>query len=97
MLSSTLRWPNRLNCWNTMPTSLRWRCKVFGSSVTATPSMVMVPLSCGSSRLMARSSVLLPEPEAPMMTVTSPVLKCVDTSRSTWCAPNDLQTRSATM
>jgi hypothetical protein len=36
--------------------------------------MVMV-LSCGSSRLMARSSVLLPEPEAPMITVTSPVWK----------------------
>jgi hypothetical protein len=34
--------------------------------------MRMLPLSCGSSRLMARSRVLLPEPEAPMMTLTSP-------------------------
>jgi len=57
----------------------------------------MVPLSCGSSRLMARSSVLLPEPEAPMITVTSPVLNTVETSRSTWWLPKDLQTRFTTM
>ena len=96
-LSSTLMWPNRLNCWNTMPTSQRWRCSVARSSHTSTPSIVMRPLSWGSSRLIARSSVLLPEPEAPMMTVTSPVWNTVDTSLSTWCVPNDLHTRSATM
>jgi len=96
-LSSTLMWPNRLNCWNTMPTSLRCFCSVCCSSVTGSPPMVMVPLSCGSSRLMARSSVLLPEPEAPMITVTSPVLNTVETSRSTWWLPKDLQTRFTTM
>ncbi len=60
------------------------------SSHTSTPSMVMRPLSCGSSRLIARSSVLLPEPEAPMITVTSPVWNTVDTPLSTWCVPKRL-------
>ncbi len=80
-----------------MPTSLRCCCRARWSSVTSTPPMAMRPLSCGSSRLMARSSVDLPEPEAPMITVTSPVLNTVETSLSTWCVPNALQTFSATM
>ncbi|MNR40969.1 hypothetical protein D3C85_1593040 [compost metagenome] len=96
-LSSTVIWPNRLNCWNTMPTSMRWRCSVASSGPTGTPPMVMLPLSCGSSRLMARSSVDLPEPEAPMITLTSPVQNWVETSHSTGCGPKDLQTRSTTI
>ncbi len=80
-----------------MPTSQRCFCSVASLSVTSTPSMVMRPPSCGSSRLMARSSVDLPEPEAPMITVTSPVQNCVETPLSTWWLPKDLVTFSATM
>ena len=80
-----------------MPTSLRWRCKVFwivcnGHSTNGDGTAVMgfEPVDGAQQGALARA-------EAPMMTVTSPVLKCVETSRSTWCAPKDLQTRSATM
>ena len=80
-----------------MPTSQRCCCSVASWSVTSTPAMVMRPPSCGSRRFSARSSVDLPEPEAPMITVTSPWQNWVDTPFSTWCAPNDLVTRSQTM
>ena len=37
------------------------------------PSSVMVPLSIGSSRLIARQSVDLPDPDGPITTTTSPL------------------------
>jgi len=81
MFSSTVMCGKRLNCWKTMPT---WaRCRVIErarSSCSRAPS-------CGSRRchrqprriprrllqvVTQRSSVDLPEPEAPSRTVTSP-------------------------
>ena len=44
-----------------------------------------------SSRLMHRSSVDLPEPEAPMMEVTSPLATVKSMSRSTSWLPKDLE------
>ena len=58
-----------------MPTSLRSASSRFRSSQTSMPSTTMRPLSCFSRRFSVRSKVLLPEPDAPTMTVTSPALK----------------------
>ena len=71
--SSTVLCANRLNDWNTMPTSPRRWASALPSSGSAWPSMVMVPDSIGSSRLMARHSVDLPDPEGPRTTTTSPL------------------------
>jgi hypothetical protein len=58
---------NRLNCWNTMPTSLahlvdalahRWSC-------SGMPLTTISPSWCASSRLTQRISVDLPEPDGP--------------------------------
>ncbi len=58
-----------------MPTSARSASSAFWSSPTSMPSTTMRPLSCFSRRFSVRSKVLLPEPDAPMITATSPALK----------------------
>src|SRR6266404_7108533 len=55
------------------------------------PSMAIVPLSYSSSRLMQRSSVVLPEPLGPITTTTSPGVTASDTSRNTSTAPKRLR------
>ena len=62
----------RLNDWNTMPTSLRSRASALPSAGSGWPSKVIVPELIGSSRLIARHSVDLPEPDGPITTTTSP-------------------------
>src|SRR3984893_7571042 len=57
---------------------------------TGSPSMAIVPLSYSSSRLMQRSSVVLPEPLGPITTTTSPGVTASDTSRNTSTAPKRL-------
>jgi len=62
------------------------------------PSTMMVPESTVSSLLMERKSVLLPEPEGPMMTTFSPRLMDMDTLFSALSAPKFLCTwRISTM
>ena len=49
----------------------------------------MLPLLIGTSPLMQRSSVDLPEPEGPMMHATPPFATRIDTPFSTSTLPND--------
>src|SRR3954451_13704517 len=51
----------------------------------------MRPASMRSRWLMHRSSVVLPEPDGPMITTVSPWRTSSDTSRSTTSGPNDLE------
>src|SRR5260221_14184503 len=72
----------------------RWRSRrrsVFGS-LTVTPSTTMRPDWIGSSPLMQRRSVLLPEPERPMMAMISPRSTSSEMPSSTFSAPKCLVT-----
>src|SRR5215216_2832761 len=89
-LSSTVRCGNKLNCWNTMPTSRRTSSMARRSSVSSRPSTTTRPCCQSSMRLMQRSSVDLPLPEGPLITMRSPRITFRFTSRSTWKAPNHL-------
>ena len=66
-------WAKRLKDWKTMPTSARSLASALPSSGSSWPSMVIVPDWMVSSRLMARHSVDLPEPDGPRTTTTSPL------------------------
>ncbi len=82
--SITVRCGNRLNCWNTMPTSRRTWSMPLRSSPNTVPSTVRVPSWYSSRALMQRIRVDLPEPEGPQMTTFSPLANCRLTSRNTW-------------
>src|SRR6267143_501594 len=71
---------------------MRTRRPVRGSTryPMGSPSMAIIPLSNSSSRLMQRSSVVLPEPLGPITTTTSPGVTASDTSRNTSTAPKRL-------
>ena len=69
---STVICANRLNCWNTMPSSARMRARSLPSCGRGSPSMRISPESMVSKRLMVRHMVDLPEPEGPITTTTSP-------------------------
>ena len=56
---------------------------------TLKPLISIVPSSAGSRKLMVRRNVVLPEPEGPRMTTTSPFLTLMSTPLSTWFEPND--------
>ena len=89
-LSSTVRCGNRLNCWNTMPTSRRTSSIFLRSSVISMPSTTTRPRCQLSIRLMQRRSVDLPLPDGPQMTMRSPRMTLRSMSRSTWNSPNHL-------
>ena len=76
-------WAKRLNDWKTMPTSLRSRASALPSAGSGWPSKMIVPELIVSSRLIARHSVDLPEPDGPITTTTSPRSTVRFTSRST--------------
>ena len=59
---------------------------------TSWPPTTIVPLSIGTSALMHRRKVDLPEPEGPMMQTTSPLRTSIDMPRRTAVGPNVLQT-----
>src|SRR6266511_3212307 len=90
-------WANRLNDWKTMPTSLRSRASGRPSAGSGAPSKWIVPESMGSSRLMLRHRVDLPDPEGPITTTTSPRSTVRSTSRKTCSDPNHLLTPSSMM
>ena len=79
-----------------MPTSARSRASSLPSSGSGWPSRLIVPSSMVSSRLIARHSVDLPEPEGPITTTTSPRWTVRSMSCSTWRSPNHLLTWSST-
>ncbi|CFO66557.1 Uncharacterised protein [Bordetella pertussis] len=94
-LSSTLMCGNRLNCWNTKPMPRRSVLMFTPLAWMSWPSMRMTPLPMGSSRLMVRMSVDLPEPDGSHTTSTSPRPTSRLTSLSTWCSPYHLLTPSS--
>ena len=73
--------------WNTIPTSERSRASAFPSGGSGRPSKTISPEWIGSSRLIVRQSVDVPDPEGPMTTTTSPVSTARSMSRSTWSVP----------
>ena len=82
----------QVKAWKTMPIRRRTASVASRGSVISCPSSSITPSSTVSSRLMQRSSVDLPEPEAPMSTVAV----CSGTSRltprRTSSSPKDLRT-----
>ena len=79
-----------------MPTSARSRASALPSSGSGLPSIVIVPESIVSRRLMVRHSVDLPDPEGPMTTTTSPRAMVRSMSWSTCSSPKCLLTSSRT-
>ncbi|MDT4862441.1 hypothetical protein FQZ97_970980 [compost metagenome] len=98
MFSSTVRCDHRLKCWNTMASLERARCSCFSSAALSMPSLALTNLSSSpatmmrpswgrSSRFMQRRKVDLPDPEEPMMLITSPALAVTETPLSTSWLP----------
>ena len=87
--SMTFMLLKRLKPWNTMPMDSRRRLTLTCSAARSSPWNHTWPASGVSSRLMQRSRVDLPEPEAPMMVTTSPGMTSKSTPRRTWFAPKD--------
>ena len=90
--SRIVLWAKRLKDWNTIPTSARSWASSLPSSGSSLPSMVIVPDSIVSRRLMARHRVDLPEPDGPMTTTTSPAPTVRSMSWRTWRSPKCLLT-----
>src|SRR5882757_4258916 len=91
-LSRIVLCANRLNDWKTIPTSDRSWANLRPSSGSTSPSIAIVPESMGSSRLMVRHKVDLPEPDGPSTTITSPRSTSRSMSLSTCRAPKCLFT-----
>src|SRR5262245_2247047 len=93
---ATVRWGNKLNDWNTIPTcgSRRRNRERAGAGCS---SYRIWPLSIDSSPFRQRSSVLLPEPLGPHNTVTSPGATESMTPSSTLSAPKLFSTLRISM
>src|SRR5918998_457124 len=94
----TLRCGNRLKSWKTIPvlsriclTAARLRREASGPGSYPIPSTSRRPEVGSSSRLMHRNIVLLPEPERPKTTTTSPGAISREMSFNTSFCPNLLQ------
>ena len=96
-LSSTDLLLKRLKPWNTMPIFWRRAFRLTLKSIKSCPSNQMWPESASSSKLMQRSSVDLPEPDAPMMHTTSPRLTSRSMPLSTCRSPKDFSSCSILM
>ena len=75
-----------------MPTLRRSASLSSFGSLTSCPSTGIEPLSIGTSALTQRRSVDLPEPDGPMMQITSPFITSSEMPFSTSTAPNVLCT-----
>ena len=75
-----------------MPTRLRSLGRLVLGSEIEVPSTTMSPFWIGSSALTVLINVLLPEPEGPHTTTTSPFLMVVVQSVRTWKLPYHLLT-----
>jgi hypothetical protein len=91
-------WLHRLKCWNTIDSRVRICCSWCASfttrspwrlrtSATSLPATRMRPAVGHSRKLMQRSQVLLPEPDEPMMLITSPEFAVSETPLSTSWSP----------
>ena len=89
--SSTVMCGNRLNAWKTIPILRRSALTSTFGPVTCSPSITISPRSTASSRFRQRSSVDLPEPEAPIRQTT---LCSVDVQRRRRAAPRSCRTAS---
>ena len=92
MFSSAVMWGKRLKDWKTMPTSARSFDRLTPLPAIDSPYTQISPCWMGSRRLTQRMSVLLPDPEGPHTTTTSPGATSSVTSFSTWSGPNHLPT-----
>src|SRR6266850_3106404 len=92
MLSVTLMCGNSSKCWKTIPICARSRVRLVLGSPTETPLTRTSPFWNGSSPLTVLINVLLPEPEGPHTTTTSPLLTAVEQSLSTCTGPYHLLT-----
>src|SRR5699024_3127149 len=90
MFSSTLMCGNRLNCWKTMPISVRTALMSVPRSVRLLPSMTTSPLVISSSMFRHRRKVDLPEPLGPMTQTTSEGSTSQSMPLRTSLSPNDL-------
>ena len=74
MFSRMVRWLKRLNCWNTIPIFWRSALRSTPAAQMSCPSKMTLPPLGSSRRLRHRKKVLLPLPEGPITTTTSPLL-----------------------
>src|SRR5262249_23823547 len=84
MLSVTLMCGNSSKCWKTMPICARRRVRLVFESPTEMPLTTTSPSWKGSRPLTVLISVLLPEPDGPHTTTTSPLFTRVEQSFRTW-------------
>src|SRR5713101_7194671 len=89
-LSITFMCGNSSNCWNTIPTRARSLGRFVLRFPTETPSTTISPRSNGSRPLMHLISVLLPDPDGPHTTITSPLRTSTEHPASTSTSPYDL-------
>src|SRR5215510_3245624 len=92
MLSVTLMCGNSSKCWKTMPICARRRVRLVFESPTEMPLTTTSPCWKGSRPLTVLISVLLPEPDGPHTTTTSPLFTRVVQSFRTWTGPYHLLT-----
>src|SRR4029453_4038798 len=92
MFCSTVMWGKRLKDWNTIPTSVRSLTRLAPSPEIGCPCTRISPFWMGSRRFTHRIRVLLPDPEGPQTTMTSPASTLRSTSVSTWWSRNHFLT-----
>jgi hypothetical protein len=92
MFCMTVRCGNSSKFWNTMPMRARSCGRFVCGSPTEMPSTLISPSWNGSSPLTHLMSVLLPDPDGPQTTTTSPLATLVLHSLSTWKSPYHLLT-----
>ena len=87
---------NKFNCWNTIPafcliSRICFRCWRLGSpALISTSSISIEPADGSSKKFRHRKNVLLPPPEGPMTTTTSPSWTSRSTPRITCSGPKYL-------
>src|SRR5262245_12409497 len=92
MLSTTLMCGNSSKCWKTIPICARRRVRLVLGSPTEMPLTRTSPFWNGSSPLTVLIRVLLPEPDGPHTTTTSPFSTAVVQSFRTCTGPYHLLT-----
>src|SRR5262245_61872865 len=83
---------NRLKDWKTIPTRERSTVRSASDREIVSPSTTTSPDWMRSRAFTQRISVLLPDPDGPQTTTTSPLDTARVMSRSTWSFPNHLLT-----
>src|SRR4029450_10011417 len=92
MLSVTLMCGNSSKCWKTMPICAPSRVSLVLGSPPEMPLTTTSPCWKGSRPLTVLISVLLPDPDGPHTTTTSPLFTRVVQSFRTWTDPYHLLT-----